>query len=81
MIAENATGLRNLFTLSSLASYEGQLGKWPRMDAELIEEPKAIKGSTRIEAQRRRRAELREKGRVRQHIVSQAEFLARRGRP
>ena len=29
---------RNLFTLSSLASYEGQLGKWPRMDAELIAE-------------------------------------------
>ena len=47
-------------------------------EPELIEEPKAIKGSTRIEAQRRRRAELREKGRVRQHIVSQAEFLARR---
>ena len=45
---------------------------------ELITEPKAIKGSTRIEAQRRRRAELREKGRERQHIVSQAEFLARR---
>ncbi|MEX3504418.1 DNA polymerase III subunit alpha [Corynebacterium sp. LK2510] len=38
MIAENATGLRNLFRLSSLASYEGQLGKWPRMDAELIAE-------------------------------------------
>ena len=36
MIAENATGLRNLFYLSSMASYEGQLGKWPRMDAELI---------------------------------------------
>lgn len=36
MLAENATGLRNLFKLSSLASYEGQLGKWPRMDAELI---------------------------------------------
>ncbi|MDY3126643.1 MAG: Rne/Rng family ribonuclease, partial [Corynebacterium sp.] len=45
---------------------------------EIIEEPKAIKGSTRIEAQRRRRAELREKGRDRKHIVSQAEFLARR---
>ena len=38
MVAENATGLRNLFTLSSLASFEGQLGKWPRMDAELIAE-------------------------------------------
>ena len=49
-----------------------------REEVERIEEPKAIKGSTRIEAQRRRRAELREKGRERQHIVSQAEFLARR---
>ncbi|MDI3315726.1 MAG: DNA polymerase III subunit alpha [Mycobacterium sp.] len=38
MIAENATGLRNLFKLSSLASFEGQLGKWARMDAELIAE-------------------------------------------
>ena len=38
MLAENATGLHNLFKLSSLASYEGQLGKWPRMDAELIAE-------------------------------------------
>ncbi len=38
MVAENTTGLRNLFTLSSLASFEGQLGKWPRMDAELIAE-------------------------------------------
>jgi DNA polymerase-3 subunit alpha len=36
MVAENATGLRNLFTLSSLASIEGQFGKWPRMDAELV---------------------------------------------
>ncbi|MGB6038635.1 MAG: DNA polymerase III subunit alpha, partial [Gordonia sp. (in: high G+C Gram-positive bacteria)] len=36
MVAENATGLRNLFKLSSLASTEGQLGKWPRMDAEII---------------------------------------------
>ena len=49
-----------------------------REEVEHIDEPKAIKGSTRIEAQRRRRAELREKGRERQHIVSQAEFLARR---
>ena len=38
MLAENATGLRNLFKLSSLASFEGQLGKWSRMDAELIAE-------------------------------------------
>ncbi|MFB8282910.1 DNA polymerase III subunit alpha [Nocardia colli] len=38
MFARNAVGLRNLFRLSSLASFEGQLGKWPRMDAELIAE-------------------------------------------
>ncbi|MDY6999149.1 MAG: DNA polymerase III subunit alpha, partial [Actinomycetota bacterium] len=30
--------LRNLFKLSSLASFEGQLGKWSRMDAEIIAE-------------------------------------------
>ncbi|WP_299140212.1 translation initiation factor IF-2 N-terminal domain-containing protein [uncultured Corynebacterium sp.] len=47
-------------------------------EPEHIEKPRAIRGSTRIEAQKRRRAELREKGRTRQHIVSQAEFLARR---
>ncbi|MDH6244150.1 DNA polymerase III subunit alpha [Mycobacterium sp. OTB74] len=41
MVAENATGLRNLFKLSSLASFEGQLGKWPRMDAEIIAEHSA----------------------------------------
>ncbi|WP_370331468.1 DNA polymerase III subunit alpha [Mycolicibacterium hippocampi] len=38
MVAENATGLRNLFKLSSLASFEGQLGKWSRMDAEVLAE-------------------------------------------
>ena len=38
MVAETATGLQNLFYLSSMASYEGQLGKWPRMDADLIAE-------------------------------------------
>ena len=36
MWARNATGLRNLFELSTRASFEGQLGKWPRMDRELI---------------------------------------------
>ncbi|MBD0322455.1 MAG: DNA polymerase III subunit alpha, partial [Aldersonia sp.] len=36
MVAENAVGLRNLFKLSSLASIEGQLGKWARMDDELV---------------------------------------------
>src|ERR1044072_9666236 len=38
MVAENATGLRNLLKLTSLASFEGQLGKWSRMDAEIIAE-------------------------------------------
>ncbi|GAA4817681.1 DNA polymerase III subunit alpha [Tomitella cavernea] len=38
MVARNATGLRNLFKLSSLASIEGQLGKWARMDADIIAE-------------------------------------------
>ncbi|MGW0043088.1 DNA polymerase III subunit alpha [Rhodococcus sp. NPDC003348] len=38
MVAENATGLRNLFKLSSRASIEGQLGKWARMDEEIIAE-------------------------------------------
>src|ERR1700722_3959530 len=38
MVAENAAGLRNLFKLSSLAPFEGQLGKWARVDAELIAE-------------------------------------------
>src|SRR4051812_9404774 len=39
MWAKNATGLRNLFRMSSLASYQGQFpaGK-PRMDLELISE-------------------------------------------
>ncbi len=37
MLAKNATGLRNLFRLSTLASYEGYYMK-PRMDAELIAE-------------------------------------------
>jgi DNA polymerase-3 subunit alpha len=38
MVAENATGLRNLFKLSTRASFEGQLGKWWRMDADIIAE-------------------------------------------
>lgn len=36
LLAENEQGLRNLFLLSSRASVEGQLAKWPRMDAEII---------------------------------------------
>ena len=42
-----------------------------------VEEPQAIKGSTRLEAQRRRRIERREESRKR-HVISEAEFLARR---
>lgn len=45
---------------------------------ELPEEPVALHGSTRLEAQRRRRNEMREEGRKKRHVVSQAEFLARR---
>ncbi|WP_151550458.1 translation initiation factor IF-2 N-terminal domain-containing protein [Corynebacterium sp. 12B] len=47
-------------------------------DPEPIDEPKAIKGSTRLEAQRRRRSERREARKNERHIVSEAEFLARR---
>ncbi len=46
-------------------------------EPEQIEEPQAIKGSTRLEAQRRRRNERREESRKR-HVISEAEFLARR---
>ena len=47
-------------------------------EQELIQEPKAIKGSSRLEAQRRRRTERRQEERKRSRVVSQAEFLARR---
>ncbi|MCS5480211.1 translation initiation factor IF-2 N-terminal domain-containing protein [Corynebacterium sp. YIM 101645] len=49
-----------------------------KQEEDLPEEPVALKGSTRLEAQRRRRTEMREEGRRKKHIVSQAEFLARR---
>ncbi|MGW4112268.1 DNA polymerase III subunit alpha [Actinosynnema sp. NPDC004786] len=39
--ARTNEGLHNLMKLSSKASTEGQLGKWPRMDAELIAEHSA----------------------------------------
>ncbi|MFP3713671.1 DNA polymerase III subunit alpha [Puerhibacterium sp. TATVAM-FAB25] len=35
--AKNNDGMHNLFRASSLASLEGQMGKWPRMDRELLE--------------------------------------------
>jgi len=37
MWARNNEGLHNLFRASSMASLEGQMGKWPRMDRELLE--------------------------------------------
>ncbi len=37
MLAENNTGLHNLFRMASKASLEGQMGKWPRMDMDLLE--------------------------------------------
>ena len=52
-------------------------GSEPR-EVERIEEPRAIKGSTRLEAQRRRRQERRYDQRNNRHLVSEEEFLARR---
>ncbi|PZR55454.1 DNA polymerase III subunit alpha [Xylanimonas oleitrophica] len=35
--AKDNDGMHNLFRASSLASLEGQMGKWPRMDRELLQ--------------------------------------------
>jgi DNA polymerase-3 subunit alpha len=35
--AKDNTGLHNLFRASSLASLDGQMGKWPRMDRDLMQ--------------------------------------------
>src|SRR6478736_2643274 len=37
LLARNHEGLHNLFRASSLASLEGQMGKWPRMDRDLLQ--------------------------------------------
>ncbi|EYR64796.1 DNA polymerase III subunit alpha [Actinotalea ferrariae CF5-4] len=37
MWARDNTGLHNLFRASSLASLDGQMGKWPRMDRDLLQ--------------------------------------------
>jgi DNA polymerase-3 subunit alpha len=37
MWARNNEGLHNLLRASSMASLEGQMGKWPRMDRDLLE--------------------------------------------
>ncbi len=48
-------------------------------DTEVVDEPVGIKGSTRLEAQRRRRTEMREEGRnKKRHVVSTREFIERR---
>nr|WP_152821198.1 MULTISPECIES: translation initiation factor IF-2 N-terminal domain-containing protein [unclassified Corynebacterium] len=47
-------------------------------ETEEIQEPVALKGSTRLEAQRRRRSERSDEARKKRHVISQAEFLARR---
>lgn len=45
--ARNAVGLKNLFRLNSRASIEGQLGKYPRMDFDIIaEHGEGIMGTT-----------------------------------
>ncbi|MDO5673135.1 MAG: DNA polymerase III subunit alpha [Actinomycetaceae bacterium] len=47
LLAETTTGMHNLFRMGSLASLEGQLGKWPRIDRELLETySKGLIGST-----------------------------------
>lgn len=47
-------------------------------EPETVDEPVGIKGSTRLEAQRRRRTEMREEGRKKRHVVSTREFMERR---
>src|SRR6478735_1494769 len=37
LLAKDNVGLHNLFRASSLASLEGQMGKWPRMDRDLLQ--------------------------------------------
>ncbi|MBZ8178325.1 Rne/Rng family ribonuclease [Corynebacterium sp. 3HC-13] len=47
-----------------------------QVEVEHVEEPVALRGSTRLEAQRRRRSEIRDA--QRRHVLSEKEFLARR---
>lgn len=37
LLSTNNTGMHNLFRMGSAASIEGQMGKWPRIDRELLE--------------------------------------------
>jgi DNA polymerase-3 subunit alpha len=36
IVSQTTEGMHNLFRMGSLASLEGQMGKWPRMDRELL---------------------------------------------
>ena len=36
LLSHSTTGMHNLFRLGSAASLEGQMGKWPRMDREIL---------------------------------------------
>ncbi|ALC06528.1 hypothetical protein CDES_10765 [Corynebacterium deserti GIMN1.010] len=47
-------------------------------EVEEVTEPVGIKGSTRLEAKRRRQSEMREENKKRRHVVSTQEFLERR---
>ncbi|MDN6487649.1 MAG: PHP domain-containing protein, partial [Ancrocorticia sp.] len=38
LLSENNTGMHNLFRMASQASLEGQMGKYPRMDMDLLEQ-------------------------------------------
>ncbi|HMO10395.1 MAG TPA: PHP domain-containing protein, partial [Actinotalea sp.] len=37
IVSSTTEGMHNLFRMGSLASLEGQMGKWPRMDRELLQ--------------------------------------------
>jgi len=37
LLSRTTEGMHNLFRMGSLASLEGQMGKWPRMDRELLQ--------------------------------------------
>ncbi|BAU96700.1 ribonuclease E [Corynebacterium suranareeae] len=53
-------------------------GEASTSEVEEVNEPVGIKGSTRLEAQRRRRSEMREENKKKRHVVSTQEFLERR---
>lgn len=59
-------------------SIEEDPAQQSKSGAPVITQPRAIRGSARLEAQRRRRTVLRRQARTQRNIVSEAEFLARR---